>query len=809
LILTGASTYSGITTISGGTLQIGDGGTTGSLAGAIVDNATLVFNRSDALTYAGVISGTGGLTQAGAGTLTLTGANTYTGNTTISGGTLQIDRSDTSTYGGVISGGGALTKSGAGTLTLTGNSNAYSGITTISGGTLQIGNGGTTGSLAGNIVDDGALVFNRSNNLTYAGVISGGGTLTKSGAGMLTLTGDNIYSGGTTISGGTLQIGSGATGSLAGDIVNDAALVVNRTGTLTYDGVISGGGTLTKSGSGTLILTGASTYSGITTISGGGLLVDGSILGPVAVLPGALLGGVGSLGTTTIDGALSPGNAIGTLTINGDLSFGAGGAYLVEVAPTSADRTNVAGVASLGGTVQVTHNIPGTYAPGVLYTILSADSLSGSFAGLDSDFGSSAFIAPALTYDANNVYFSQALVASFASVGETRNQIATGAAVDTLGFGNPVFDALVWGTADDARTAFDALSGEIHASVAGGLLDESHNLRNAITGRLSLGCAGSRLFPPAPAGPGTPDFSESGSAPCLLDREPAWETDYHASGATPERGYAIWTQAISAHGFANSDGNAASLKSTLGGVFVGLDAAFGGDWRLGVAGGYTQSGFDVPDRGSIGSSKNFQLALYGGGRLGPLGLRLGATHAWHVLDIARTIVSPDFTAATTARYDAYTDQIFGEIGYGIALKNSTLEPFAGLAYASFGSDRFTEVGGPAALSGNSQFDAAFGTLGIRAATTIAPSDLMRIRLHGAAAWRHTFGDTTPEATAAFLAGSAPYSIGGAPIAKDVLAIDAGFDFAVGRNARLGLAYTGQFAPNAQDQALKVSFNLRF
>ncbi len=101
--------------------------------GNVVDNGALIFNRSNALTYAGVVSGTGSLTQAGAGTLTLTGANTYTGGTT------------------------------------------------ISAGTLQVGSGGTTGSLVGNIVDNGALIFNRSNPLTYAGAISGTGSLTKLG----------------------------------------------------------------------------------------------------------------------------------------------------------------------------------------------------------------------------------------------------------------------------------------------------------------------------------------------------------------------------------------------------------------------------------------------------------------------------------------------------------------------------------------------------------------------------------------------------------------------------------------------------
>ena len=82
----------------------------------------------------------------------------------------------------MISGTGSLTKTGTGTMILTG-ANTYTGGTTISAGTLQIGNGGTTGTVAGNIVDNAALVFNRTDTLTYAGVISGTGSLTKFGTG--------------------------------------------------------------------------------------------------------------------------------------------------------------------------------------------------------------------------------------------------------------------------------------------------------------------------------------------------------------------------------------------------------------------------------------------------------------------------------------------------------------------------------------------------------------------------------------------------------------------------------------------------
>src|SRR5215469_9016188 len=141
---------------------------------------------------------------------------------------LTFNRSNALTYAGVVSGTGTVTQSGAGTLTLTGDS-TYTGGTTISAGTLQLGNAGTTGSVTGNIVNNAALTVNRSNAPTYAGVISGTGTVTQSGAGTLTLTGGNTYTGATTISAGTLQLGNGGTtGSVAGNIVDNAALVFNR-----------------------------------------------------------------------------------------------------------------------------------------------------------------------------------------------------------------------------------------------------------------------------------------------------------------------------------------------------------------------------------------------------------------------------------------------------------------------------------------------------------------------------------------------------------------------------------------------------
>ena len=103
LILAGANTYTGATTVSTGTLQLGNGTTNGSVAGNITDNSRLVFNNGSSQTYGGVVGGSGTVTKIGAGALALSGANSYGGLTTVTAGTLELGESAQSP---VLSGGG-------------------------------------------------------------------------------------------------------------------------------------------------------------------------------------------------------------------------------------------------------------------------------------------------------------------------------------------------------------------------------------------------------------------------------------------------------------------------------------------------------------------------------------------------------------------------------------------------------------------------------------------------------------------------------------------------------------------------------
>lgn len=373
-ILTGNNGYTGGTAITAGTLRIGDGATSGSIVGNVTNDAALVFDRADDIGFAGVISGSGTVTQAGAGVLTLTGDNTYSGGTIIGGGTLQVgdggttgsigsgdvanggtlafNRSDTVTFGGALSGVGGLVQSGTGTLVLTGT-NSYTGGTTISGGVLRIGAGGTTGSIVGDVANDAALVFDRSDTVTFGGVVSGTGSLEQAGAGTLVLSGANSYTGGTTISAGRLTLATG--GSVAGGILNNAELEFAQGGATSYGGAITGTGAVYKTGAGTLTLSGASTYTGGTFVSGGTLDLAGSLQGDVLVGGGMLTGGGSVAGLVAIgDGATLAGVQGQTLSMG---ALALSGGSLIDAtlaAPGGAALFAVAGDLTLDGTLSVT-----------------------------------------------------------------------------------------------------------------------------------------------------------------------------------------------------------------------------------------------------------------------------------------------------------------------------------------------------------------------------------------------------------------------------------------------------------------------
>lgn len=396
--LTGAGTLTNTSAISASTAIIGGADGSSTFSGVIADGTSQVMN----------------LTKTGTGTLTLAGANTFTGTTMISAGTLTLGNSlalagstleystgalsfgtltnvtlgglsghqglvlsngnatavaltvgennASTSYTGTLSGAGSLTKTGTGTLTL-GMTNHHTGGTTISAGILSID--GTAGSLSGDVLNHAALSFSRSNAYTFAGVISGTGSVIQSGPDTLTLSAANHYTGGTTIDNGYLSISTnanlgeaGGTVSLDGgtlvttaDITATRATTLGPSGgtfsavaatTLQWNGDITGSGALRKVGDGTLQLGGNTTYTGDTAVRAGTLSVSGNLSSsPLTAVSGTgVLSGTGMVGGLSVahGGTLAPGNSPGTLHA-GHTTWGPSGHYLWEIN----DATGAAG----------------------------------------------------------------------------------------------------------------------------------------------------------------------------------------------------------------------------------------------------------------------------------------------------------------------------------------------------------------------------------------------------------------------------------------------------------------------------------
>ncbi|EME6392949.1 fibronectin-binding autotransporter adhesin ShdA [Salmonella enterica] len=321
LIVTGDNSYSGGTTISGGTLTADHADSLGT--GTIANSGVLQVGEGE---LENTLSGSGSLVKTGTGELTLSGDNTYSGGTTISGGTLTADHTDSLGSGDIdnsgvlkvgegelkntLSGSGSLVKTGTGELTL-GGDNTYSGGTTITGGTLTADHADSLGS--GDIDNSGVLQVGEGE---LENTLSGAGSLVKTGTGELTLSGDNSYSGGTTISDGTL-IADHADSLGTGTIANSGVLKVGE-GEL--ENTLSGTGSLVKTGTGELTLSGDNSYSGGTTITGGTLTADhADSLGSGDIAnSGVLQVGEGELKNTLSGSGSLVKTGTGELTLSGD-----------------------------------------------------------------------------------------------------------------------------------------------------------------------------------------------------------------------------------------------------------------------------------------------------------------------------------------------------------------------------------------------------------------------------------------------------------------------------------------------------------
>ncbi|KNN93855.1 AIDA autotransporter [Salmonella enterica subsp. enterica serovar Liverpool] len=257
LTLNGDNDYSGGTTIDDGVLIADNADSLGT--GAVANSGVLQVGEGE---LENTLSGSGSLVKTGTGELTLSGDNSYSGGTTITDGTLTADHADSLGSGDIdnsgvlqvgegelentLSGSGSLVKTGTGELTLSGD-NSYSGGTTITGGTLTADHADSLGT--GAIANSGVLQVGEGE---LENTLSGTGSLVKTGTGELTLSGNNNYSGGTTIDDGVL-IAANVNALGGGDVDNAGTLKLDAEGEFNLANVTTQSGATTELAKGTTL----------------------------------------------------------------------------------------------------------------------------------------------------------------------------------------------------------------------------------------------------------------------------------------------------------------------------------------------------------------------------------------------------------------------------------------------------------------------------------------------------------------------------------------------------------------------------
>jgi autotransporter-associated beta strand protein len=817
LTLTGALSYSGLTSVTNGSLILGDAARAVTLPGnATINGGNLAIANGSLGTGTITSTGTGivvGLTPglaATAGSSTINNGGTLSFMNSGSGGTAQIANI------GVLDFADASTASNAVITTSAGALFQFRNTATAANSNITLSGAGSNGTFGNNSTAGNASIIVGANTLlNFQGSSSAGAaTITTSAGAALdgngtTFTGN--ASGGTSShivnAGGLLDIsqanGGVTIGSLAG-----AGLVGLGSNTLTvgannqstdFSGIIqntglAGGGAagLIKTGTGALTLSGTNTYTGATVVNAGTLNVNGSIATSSAVtVNNGILGGNGTVANAVINsgGALAPGNSIGTITVNGNLTFNSGSNYNVEVSPSAADRTNVTGTATLNGTVNASY-AAGSYVS-KQYTILNATGgRVGTFSGL-SNTNNPANLAAALSYDANNVFLNLNLI--YAAANDTNQRNVGKALTNYFNAGGAI------------PIAFAGLS-------AGGLTQASGE---AGTGAQQSGIAASgqfvnvvldNAFDSCP-GETAKDGAQPGYTP---QRKVSCEAEQAVAAATPKGRFAslygswnVWATAYGGNGSVDGDSATGSneMTSRVYGAVAGASYRESPNTLIGFALGGAGSSFDVAKGLGGGKADMFNAAVYARHTSGAAYVAAALGYTWQNASTDRTVtIAGTDVLHASFRPQAFTARLEG--GWRYATPAIGITPYAGLQSTSLVLPSYGET----ATSGSNQFALSYSSrtvtatrsdLGVRWDKAITVQSGV-FTLKAKTAWAHDWNiDRSATATFQTLPG-ASFTVNGAQPSANAALVSLGADLKWLSGWSLAGSFGGEFSRTSRN-----------
>lgn len=702
-----------------------------------------------------------------------------------------------------FSGTGQLRKTGNAGLTLTADSSSWSGGTRVEAGTLAayaskaLGTGavsmadGTWLELGDGVVLDNDLQLGgevgirvtAGSTATLAGgprSTAPGSVLVKGDGGELVL-GGGSYSGAVRIDDGVLRATGNALPSGSISIGSSGTFQLDTTRVLQHAGQFSGTGSL-RQGRSWLTLTGdSSAFAGTTVVDGGRLMVDGALGGQVELDNGATLAGTGRVGSVSLrnGSVLDPGAlmGVGRLSIAGDLVFDPSARYRVDVAADgSSDHVAVAGQATLGGAGTLAVATAGDWKLSTRYTVLTADDgVRGTFAGVDSNF---AFLDPSLAYDANHVYLTLVrndvampdVQQAFPDVVVNGNQKAVGGAVQALGSGNSVYEAVVRLSVPEVVPAFDSLSGEIHAANRGALL-QNRFLHDGI--------------------------------------------DAHLDGAVPSGdiapGVTAWVTGSGGQWRTDASAESAGVRMQQHGLMAGAGWQVGPALQVGVAAGQQQLTSRLPHRTARAETDATEYGVYAQYRWEGLQLRGGVSRADYRSDSLRQAqVGTRLDEQLRAREDARGTTAFVRAGWTLGGPRLQLTPELELAQVRLRSDGTRESGGHSALllaAADSRYRTGLAALKLDWDMSGGLQD--RALLTARVGWQYADGDRLPAASARFVEGLQDFSIAAAPLARSSVLAQLGVAVSPTANSRVSLQMQGRAGDGQRDIGAQLGWSLAF
>jgi len=842
-------------------------------------------------TIAAAISGAGGLTKTGTGTLNLGGANSYAGTTTVTAGQLKLLAggslaggvvnqaifTNAGTVTGAVQNDATLTSTGTlagglannGTATLAGtvgtgivNNGAvsFSGTATVAAlqqaaaGTFDLaGFGVSLGTLTGSgaiTLGGGALSVGTGNgNSSFAGTISGAGSLTKAGTGTLVLTGTAAPTGGTTIAGGTLQIGAGGTtGSLSGAIANSGVLILNRSDAVTFANAMSGTGGFVQAGSGTTTLTGANSYGGGTIVAAGRLRGDTASLQGAIRIDSALefaQSGAGTYAGSLSGAGLLEKSGTGNLSFTGDSSAFTGATSVLAGRLAingllSRSIVTVGNGATLGGTGTVGGLVVqsgATIAPGnsvgtlnvagnVLFQAGSLFAAEVQASGADRIQASGSATLNG-TLQILNLGGNYAMNSSFVLLHADSGVSGTFTVSGLNSFGLAFRPKIIY-TANEVQLF---LAPNQLSAVLGTGVPLSYNQLSTITRLDTSVMSGnydptplSALYSLAPAAiPAALDqlsgeiYADATRA-ALEDERIVREAVVGRLAAAADAGLSGnggWGQVIGSWGSVDGDGNAAGYDVERTGMILGMDAGAAtedGSWRAGLMGHYTRITVPATARGSRATIDRTGGGFYAGAAIGGWRFRAGASLALLDLKARRQIAVPGFTASERGKVQGVMLQTLAELSYRIETgAHGFVEPYLAGSVSRVRFGRFAETSGPVALIVRDQKSVlGIAELGLRGEIPLAGGDTGGVRLGGNVGLRTAFGDRAANPLIALTAAAdQAFTVRSAEIDRFAAAANLNLIVDLSDKLDLRIGYSGMLGSGVREHGGRATLSLKF